>query len=273
MAMEAVPLESAVPVPKGQALVVVREEIRPSVSRWARLPIVGTRQLGVSLAILGWAALTLMWVTGSAGVFGHDQEGVSPSLAIGLFLVGWLVMVAAMMLPSSVPTLDRVDQAMASEGRTSSPRVMVGYFLAWAAFGAAAFAGDGILHLAVERMSWLAERPSLIAGGVAMFAGAAEMLGRTPPPVLPSVSPGGGSFGLGKAHAIDRIRRCWPLMLFAMAVGMTSPGWMVGLTLIMALELRPRAAAVLRLMGLVLFAVGAAVVIEPGWTSMLLGVD
>ena len=270
MAMEVVSLESAVPVREGQAL-VVGQEIGPIGSRGARVPIVATRQLGVSLAIFGWAALALMWATGSAGVFGHDQGGISPSLAIGLFLVGWLVMVAAMMLPSSVPTLERVDQAMASQGRTTSPLFMVGYFFAWAVFGAAAFAGDGILHLAVERMSWLAQRPSLIVGGVAMFAGAAEMLGRTPPPALPSVSPDRGAFGLGKAHAIDRIRRCWPLMLFAMAIGMTRPGWMVGLTLVMALELRPRASAVLRLIGLFLFAVGAAVVIDPGLTPMLVG--
>jgi predicted metal-binding membrane protein len=270
MAMKTVPHQSTVPVRRGQALAVVQEDIRSAGSRAPRLPVLGTRQLGVSLAVVGWAALGLMWVSGSAGVFGHEQEGSSPSLTIGLFLVGWLVMVAAMMLPSSVPTLRRVDRELGSEVRTASP-FMVGYFFAWAAFGAAAFAGDGILHLAVERISWLGHRPWLIAGGVAMFAGAAEMLGRTPPPVLPSVRRNGGTLGLGKAHAIDRIRRCWPLMLFAMAVGMSNPGWMVGLTLVMALELRPRASAALRVIGLALFSVGAAVVIEPSWMPVLLG--
>jgi hypothetical protein len=53
-----------------------------------------------------------------------------------------------------------------------------------------------------------------------MFAGAAEFLGRTPPPTFPSISPGGGPFALGRAHAVDRIRRCWPLKLFL------EPGWM-----------------------------------------------
>jgi predicted metal-binding membrane protein len=254
-------------------MAVKQEEVRSAVSgsRGLRLVGIGARRLGIWLAVTGWASLVLMWITGLAGVFGHDQEGIPASIGIGLFLVGWVVMVAAMMLPSSLPTLDRIDRSGAFVGRLASPRIMAGYFFAWAAFGAVAFAGDGVLHIAVDRMSWLGERSSLIAGGVAMFAGAAEFLGRTPPPAFPSVPPGGGPFALGRAHAVDRIRRCWPLMLFAMAIGMSSPLWMVGLTAVMALELRPRASAALRLIGIAVFAVGAAVAIEPSWMPVLLG--
>ena len=252
---------------------VIQQELAPPVSRAAGLPITqpSTRSLGVSLAVAGWASLALMWVTGSAEVFGHDQGRLQAIPALGLFLVGWLVMVAGMMLPSSLPTFARVDSGMGSETRVGPSGFLVGYFLAWAAFGVAAFTGDRVLHVAVERMPWIAQRPELIVAGIAMFAGVAEMLGRPAPPLLPAVSRHGGAFALGKAHAIDRIRRCWPLMLFAMAVGMGNAVWMVGLTLVMALELRPRASATLRLIGLLLFGVGAAVVIEPGFTPMLLG--
>jgi predicted metal-binding membrane protein len=254
-------------------MVLIQEEITAPASASARLPLAGVSapRLGVGLAATGWASMVLMWITGSARVFGHAQEGVPATLAIGLFLVGWVVMVAAMMLPSSVPTLGRVDRALVAEGSTAAPRFMVGYFFAWAVFGAAAFAGDGILHLSVASMPWLAERPWLIAGGVAMFAGAAETYGRTPPPRVPSTPPGAGPLAMGKAHAVDRIRRCWPLMLFAMSVGMSSPIWMVGLTLVMALELRPRASTALRFVGLLVFGLGAAVLIEPGWLPVLLG--
>jgi hypothetical protein len=58
-----------------------------------------------------------------------------------------------------------------------------------------------------------------------------------------------------------------------MAVGMSSPAWMVGLTLVMALELRPRASTALRVIGLVVFALGVAVVIEPAWMQVLLGAE
>lgn len=253
-------------------LAVAHLNVAPTPTRTAPVSGVGisSRQLGVGLSIAGWAALGLMWVTGSAAVFGHDQSDVSAILALALFLVGWVVMVAAMMLPSSVPTLARIDHALGS-AHAGASRFMVGYFLAWATFGGAAFAGDGILHLLVERVPWLAQRTWLIAGGAAMFAGAAEMLGRPPPAVFTSITGDEEPLALGKAHALDRIRRCWPLMLFAMAIGMNSPGWMVGLTLVMALELLPRATAALRLIGLALFSVGIAVVVEPGWMPTLLG--
>jgi predicted metal-binding membrane protein len=254
-------------------MAVIQEDLTPPVSRATALSVSRTsiRGLGVWLAVAGWASLTLMWATGSSELFGHDQGSVPVVPAMGLFLVGWVAMVAAMMLPSSVPTMARVDEGLVGEVRPAPTRFIGGYFVAWGAFGAAAFAGDGVLHLAVDNTPWLAQRPSLIAGGVAMLAGAAEMLGRTPPPLLPSLSREEGAFALGKTHAIDRIRRCWPLMLFAMAVGMASPVWMVGLTLLMALELHPRAAATLRAIGLVVFAFGAAVIVQPNWLPALVG--
>lgn len=97
-----------------------------------------------------------------------------------------------------------------------------------------------------------------------MLGGVTELAGRPSPPRYPLVRPDSGSIAIGSAHAFDRIRR-WPLMLFAMAVGMSSPVWMIALTLLMTLELGPQAEIVLRLAGLALFALGAAVVIEPSW--------
>jgi predicted metal-binding membrane protein len=212
-----------------------------------------------------------VWSTGSAQLFGHDQDGVPAVLALALFLIGWLVMSAAMMLPSSLPTLRAIDQPGQTGQGARAASLMLGYFSAWAIFGVAAFAGDGMLHRAVELMPWLSERTWLIRAGIAMFAGAAEVLGRPAPPRTPEVPPGAGWFSVGKRHAVDRIRRCWPVMLFAMAVGMGNPLWMVGLTCVMALELRPRAHVALRIIGLGLLLLGAAVVIEPDWAPLLVG--
>jgi hypothetical protein len=60
-------------------------------------------------------------------------------------------------------------------------------------------------------------------------------------------------------------------MLFAMAIGMSSPVWMVGLTLVMVLELIPRASAAVRCAGVVVFGMGVAVIAEPAWVPLLLG--
>ena len=229
---------------------------------------IGAAGLGAALAIAGWAALTTMWATGSAGRFGHDQEALPGLLGLGLFLLGWIVMIAAMMLPSSVATLRLLDRAPIVE-ENRAWKLMAGYFLIWTAFGAVAFVADQILHAMVDAVPWIAERPSLILGGVAMFAGAAEFAGRSSPPRYPAVRAGNGTASVGAAHAADRIRRCWPLMLFAMAVGMSAPGWMIALTALMALELDPRAQIVLRFAGLLLVAVGLAVIIHPSWLPVL----
>jgi predicted metal-binding membrane protein len=254
-------------------MAVNQEDVRPEIALPGSLGQAGgsARRVGLWLATAGWIGMGRMWLTGSAEIFGHDQEGMPAALAIGLFLTGWLVMVAAMMLPSSLPTLGTVDRAQATQTDRAPVRIMLGYFWAWAVFGAAAFAGDSILHRLVASMPWLAGRPSLVLGGIAMFAGAAEALGRTPPPMMPATGPGAGSFRVGKSHAVDRIRRCWPVMLFAMAVGMNSPVWMVSLTCVMTLELRPRAQLALRVIGVGIFALGAAVILQPDWMPVLFG--
>lgn len=245
----------------------------PAAVRTEPIRAPSAHRAGLLLAAAGWAALLLMWITGSAEVFGHDQHGVPIPLALFLFLTGWSVMIAAMMLPSSLPALRRLDGHAAQHMiAPESTRFLLGYFLGWAAFGAAAYIGDAMLHQVVHSLAWLEARPWLIGGGVAIFTGLTELAGRTPPREFPVLAkPDARSFDLGKAHSIDRIRRCWPLMLYALAVGMASAMWMVALTLVMLLELRPKASWLLRLIGSVLVAIGIAIVAHPAWAPILLG--
>lgn len=71
-----------------------------------------------------------------------------------------------------------------------------------------AYVGDMVLHQLAHNLPLLEARPWLIGGGIAIFAGATELFGRTPPQEFPVVANSGRAFDLGKAHAIDRIRRC-----------------------------------------------------------------
>lgn len=226
------------------------------------------RALGIWLALAGWAGLVVMWTTGTASRFGHDQYGVPALLAGGLFLIGWVVMVAAMMLPSSLETLSRVEPNVRRTGTTAS-MFLAGFFLVWTLFGLAAFIGDQVLHRVVHAVPWLDDHSWLIPAGVALLAGTAELLGRTPPRVVPADR--GSALAMGTAHGVDRIRRCWPLMLFAMAAGMANPVWMVALTGVMLLELKPQARVVLQLVGLSVLALGLLVVANPAWAPLLGG--
>ena len=87
-------------------------------------------------------------------------------LEVGLFDLGWVLMIVAMMLPSSVPL---VITFAALVGRRRRPGGLValllaGYLVVWAGFGLAAWVLDRGIHGAVDAVPWLAAHPQLILG-------------------------------------------------------------------------------------------------------------
>src|ERR1700737_5255049 len=87
----------------------------------------------------GWT-MSMAWMR----MPGQTWPGAAAS-----FLGMWVVMMAAMMLPSLVPMLWRYRQAVARTGETHLGRltvvVGVGYFFVWTVFGMAAFLLGGPL--------------------------------------------------------------------------------------------------------------------------------
>src|ERR1043166_9770236 len=88
--------------------------------------------------------------------------------AAASFLGMWVVMMAAMMLPSLVPMLWRYRQAVARTGETRLGRltalVGVGYFFVWTVFGMAAFP-LGVALAAIEMQQAALARAGPVAGG------------------------------------------------------------------------------------------------------------
>jgi predicted metal-binding membrane protein len=82
--------------------------------------------------------------------------------AAASFLGMWIVMMAAMMLPSLVPTLWRYSQAGLSQLTT---RVGVGYFAVWTAFGMVAY----LLGLALPRATPIAVGVVVLLAGFFQF--------------------------------------------------------------------------------------------------------
>ena len=112
----------------------------------------------------GWT-MSMAWMR----MPGQTWPGAAAS-----FLGMWLVMMAAMMLPSLVPMLRRYRQAVGGTMPTGQLTALVGagYFLVWILFGMIAFPlGVALAQLAMEHPT-LAHAVPAAAGVVVMIAGA-----------------------------------------------------------------------------------------------------
>ena len=149
-------------------------------------------------------------------------------------------MVAAMMLPASLPTIHAVEAATGVRclaGAARAAAFLGSFALVWTAFGLVAFLGDVGLHHVVDATPWLAERPWLIEAGVLALAGGYQLvplkrrsLAACRHPVAPCVSPDAvprrrvGRLGL--RHGLACLGSSWALMLLMFAEGFASLGWM-----------------------------------------------
>jgi len=106
------------------------------------------------------------------------MPGQTWTSAAASFLVMWVVMMAAMMLPSLVPMLWRYRQAVGPTGVARLGRltalVAVGYSLVWTGLGMAAFPVGVALAALEMREPALARAVPLAIGGVVVIAGALQ---------------------------------------------------------------------------------------------------
>lgn len=237
----------------------------------------------VPAAIAGaWLLALVATATGEGPQLHHDAllEGTLPfGVALGLFVLAWQVMIAAMMLPSTLPMLRQV--VVTSERQPRPRRVLAafvgGYALIWTLFGYAAFCGDALVHAVVDATPWLSGRPWLIAGGTLVVAGAFQFSSlkdrclskcRHPAAFLHAHyrSGPGGAFRLGRMHGLYCLGCCWALMLVMFAAGVATLWWMAALTALMVFEKTAGAGRrAVPVAGLVLLAWGALVMLHPGW--------
>jgi predicted metal-binding membrane protein len=210
------------------------------------------RVMVVALAIGGaWLIAVLAQLTGNAGALHHHAliEGGPPLwVALPLFLVAWQVMIAAMMLPASLPALRVFARASAglSRPRLAMAAFLFAYAAVWTAYGLAAFLGDVGLHHLVDTTPWLGERPWLIEASVLIVAGAYQFaplkrqrMAACRHPVtrlVPATEIAPGPARLGFRHALDCVLSTWALMLLMFAAGFANLSWMAALAAVMAYE-------------------------------------
>ena len=225
--------------------------------RWTR------PALAVPLVIAAaWSVLFVAEATGAAAALHHHaliEGGLPLAMAVPLFLLGWTVMVAAMMLPASLPTIRTFDAASAWLARPRRARLafLVSFVAVWTAFGLMAFMGDVGLHHLVDATPWLAARPQLIEAGILALAGGYQLLPirqqrlaacrhQSEPPTAATLGKGasvgsrlgpvGASAGFGLGHGLACLGSSWALMLLMFAEGFANLSWMVALTAVMVYE-------------------------------------
>jgi predicted metal-binding membrane protein len=230
--------------------------------------------VGGLLVAAAWALL-VMWSRSPYGshmdheTLGHGGPSLLVRLAI--FLVGWTLMVAAMMLPLELGSLRRIAQAHTH--RSGAAGSLIGYVLAytvvWAIFGALLYAGDGLLHEVVEHNHLLEEVSWAFAGVILVITGLYQITSwkqdclRGGHGVALTAEPGG--WRLGWQHGIACLGSCWGLMLAMFAVGRMNLAVMLAVTVLMVAERSERTSRwAVPLIGLLFVALGLAGLVQAG---------
>ena len=223
------------------------------------LPVLGGLVLCTWFALWAWSASPYAqyvqhgsWLDPGPAAFlcrvVPGGEVVVPAL---LHTTAWVMMIVAMMLPTTLPLLDKFQRLTAARAdRTLLLQLVVaGYLVVWGAFGLLAHGLDWLVHETLARSPWLALNGWMLGAGAIALAGAFQFTSlkykclekcRTPLGFITAHWSGMAqrrqSLLLGIHHGAFCVGCCWALMLLMFVVGTGSIGWMMLLGAAMAVE-------------------------------------
>ena len=198
---------------------------------------------GVAAAIvISWGLLVASQVSGSR-ILDHDAlfgRGQVTWIGVALCLIGWQVMVAAMMLPASIPAIRQV----APRGATGVVPFLAGFAAIWTGFAWGALSLDSTVHGLAAAAPGLASS-HVIAAGLFAVVGLVQLAPPTGRFVAAcrswrlssdDVHGPGGSLRDGLRYGALCLGCDGALMLLAFGIGKGRLAWMAVLGLIMTLE-------------------------------------
>ena len=233
------------------------------------------RQAAGLVALLFLATL-LAWISvvrSSSDAQMGGMPGMQSPHGITSFVIGWGVMMTAMMLPSAAPMIvfysrmSRAQPESANHGRAEL--FAMTYLLLWMATGIPVHIG-GVL---VQHFSATSTGSVWVGRAIPVVLFAAGIYQLTPLKracLKQCQSPANflmnhwrtgqlGSIRLASQHAMYCIGCCWALMLILVVAGAMSLAWVLGIALLVAAEKLMPGERVARATGIVL--IGAAAVI------------
>jgi predicted metal-binding membrane protein len=257
-----------------------REPARPVLCR--RVPVIWPWLL-VGAA---WALAGLSVLTNQSSLINHhyllEQSHLPVLVALVVFLVCWQVMVAGMMLPSSMPIMSLMVYASRKPGhpRTTPLAFLAGYAVVWTGFAAVAFLGDILIHWWVHRWVWLYLHSWLIGAATFTLAGGFQFSPlkqcclqqcRRPFRFFRHSYRNGvrGAWRLGLRHGVFCLGSCWALMLVMFGLGTGSLLAMALLTGVMVVEKTfPGGWRLSPVIGGALLGLAVVWLVHPAWLSM-----
>lgn len=217
------------------------------------------------LAILAWTYTVLMALPGSevnqhgemhamAGMAGMATGAWRPWTATeaAFMFAMWIVMMAAMMIPSAAPMVlafARISRARAPTPgpMTSSAAFLLGYLALWAVFGLLAATAQGLLHAAALLSPSMASASPIFSGAVLIAAGIYQFTPlkrvclakcRTPLGFLLAEWREGsrGAWVMGLRHGLYCVGCCWVAMALLFVAGVMNLVWIALLALVVLAE-------------------------------------
>lgn len=193
------------------------------------------------------AVTALAWWWTDVQMRGMDAGPWTSLGPFGWFLGIWVVMMAAMMVPSAIPTVALYSHLSQARSLLRSLLFAAGYLAVWVAGGVAAFAAAGLAgRVAGGSLGW-DEAGRWVAGATILTAAVYQLtplkdacLRRCRNPVaflLGSWQPGAaGAFRMGSTSGLWCTGCCWALMASLFALGVMSIRWMALVAASVALE-------------------------------------
>jgi predicted metal-binding membrane protein len=202
-------------------------------------------RLGLVAALFALAAVSWWWTVRQ--MRGMDQGAWTGLGTLGWFLGIWVVMMAAMMLPSVAPTVALYSRMTRQRSPLSPLLFAAGYLVTWAGAGLVAFtlaatvsrfSGDALAWDRAGR--WVAGATLVVAAGYELSPLKNVCLGRCRSPLgflLGAWRDGRrGALEMGVKHGAWCVGCCWALMASLFALGVMSVAWMALVAGLIAVE-------------------------------------
>jgi predicted metal-binding membrane protein len=231
--------------------------------------------------LLGLAGLGWWWsLVGAAGMRSDAMPmDTESTISLAAFLIAWVAMMAAMMLPAVLPVVGRYARAAAGN---AVPAVVfvTGYLAVWTVVGIPAFVASTLLNPVMHSCPWVGR----VAGAVALVAGLHQLSSfkamclrhcRWPMSLAggsgEDPTSASGAFVAGGRYGVYCLGSCWMLMLLLIAFGTMQLAWMLALAVVIWLEkVAPFGDQLRRLTAAMLVVLGVVLLVHPAFVTHLI---